>query len=108
NVVGLTDAAERRLRFDPFTEVGFEVASGMNSFGFDHAGVERVYANLAGAEFLGKYAGDGVDGALGGGVHRRVGWRDGANAGADVDNAAAFWPDKFHGLLGDQQKAQYV
>ena len=47
----------------------------MHSFRFDHAGVDGVYANLPRTQFLGKYAGDGVDGSLSGGVPELFGGR---------------------------------
>jgi len=38
DVVGLTDAAQRRLRFHGFLKVRSGDAGGMKAFGFDHAG----------------------------------------------------------------------
>src|SRR5271165_656516 len=80
----------------------------MYAFSQDQAGVDGVHANLASTQFLGEDGGDGVNGGLGGGVHRSVRRQQGADARTDVDDAAAFGADEFHGFLGGEQQAEYV
>ena len=106
NVLGLTDAAERRGGDSPLGEVGFGVlaedAFGVCAFGFYKAGVEGVDANFACAEFAGEDAGDGVDCALGCGVNGTVRRRDARYDRADVDNAGAFFEVLDRGLSDEE------
>lgn len=52
DVVGLTDAAQRRLRFHGFVKIRSGDAGGMKAFRFDHAGVQRIHADPARPEFF--------------------------------------------------------
>jgi hypothetical protein len=72
DVAGLADAAERGRASHFLLEVAADEAGGVDAFGLDHAGVERVDANLAGSELLRERAGDGVHRALGGAVDEAV------------------------------------
>ena len=96
------------MRLDPFAEIALDEAGSVHTFCFNHAGVERVDPDLARTQLLGEHSGDGVDGAFGRRVNRGIGWRDAADAGADVDDAAAFRPDQFHRFLRCQQQSQHV
>jgi AraC family transcriptional regulator of adaptative response/methylated-DNA-[protein]-cysteine methyltransferase len=53
-VVGRCGQAE--FRFSLLLKVAADEAGGVHAFGFDHAGVQRVDANLAGAELAGQSA----------------------------------------------------
>src|SRR4051794_31319261 len=50
DVVRLTDAAERRLRFHHFAEVAFGDSRGMKPLGFHHARVQGIHPDLFRAE----------------------------------------------------------
>jgi len=52
DIVGLADAAERGLRFNRFLEVAAGDPRGVETFGLDHAGIQRVDADLSRAEFF--------------------------------------------------------
>jgi hypothetical protein len=97
--LGLADAAERGAGDYFLVEVAAEEAGGVDAFGFDHAGVEGVDANLLRPSSWASEPVIGVDGALGGAV-------DGAGRhavggyGADVDDAAA--------IRGEVESASWV
>ncbi len=52
DVIGLADAAQGRIGDRLLMEVAADEAGGVDAFGFDHARVERVDADLLGSEFL--------------------------------------------------------
>ena len=54
DVLRLTDPAQWCLRNDHFVEIAFDNSRGMNSFGLNHAGVDRIDTNFPRAEFLGE------------------------------------------------------
>src|SRR5712671_3001062 len=91
DVFGLSGATQRRLADQFFLPVRTDEAGAHGAFGLDDAGVDGVHADLLWSEFAGENAGDSVDRAFGAGVHRAVRRRDAADAGADVDNAGAFF-----------------
>src|SRR5580658_2395994 len=108
DVVGLADEAQRGLRLNKFAEITFHEACGVDAFGLDHPGVDGIDADLARAEFLGKRAGDDVDGALGGGVDGGVGRSQPADRGADIDDAAALIREELERFLGGEKQAEDV
>src|SRR5918996_4533248 len=107
DVVGLAHAAERRLRLDHLLEGASGQTGGIHPLGLDHAGVDRVHANLPRAELLGQDARDGIDGALRRGVDHGVRWAEGADTRADVDDAPPLGPHVLHRFLRDQQQAEH-
>ncbi len=70
DVLRLADAAERGFDYDLLLEVAADEAGGMDTFGFDHAGVDGVHPNLARSKLFGEGDGDGVDCAFGCAVDR--------------------------------------
>jgi len=107
DILGLSDAAEWRFVFDLLLEVAADEACGVDAFGFDHAGVDGVDANLTRAKFLGKRDGYGVDRAFGGAINR-CGADAAGRDGADVDNASASGIEVFESGLGGEQEAEDV
>src|SRR5277367_868748 len=101
DIVGLSRAAEGRLGDETLLEIRADEARGGGAFGFYDSGVDGIDANFLGAEFPGKHAGDGVDGAFSGGIDRRIRRSDAADAGADVDDAGAFAEMLGGGLGGE-------
>src|SRR5439155_15220695 len=59
DVLRLSDAAKRRLRFDLLAEITAGYPGGMHAFGFDHAGVDRVDADVARPQLFGQRPGHG-------------------------------------------------
>src|SRR5262249_13315242 len=100
--------AEWRTGLYPFAEIALVETLRLHAFGFDQPRVDGVDANLARAKLLCEYAGDRVHGSLGSGVHRGIRRIDGADAGADVDDAAALGADQLHGFPGGEQQAEHV
>src|SRR6202012_2399798 len=105
DVFRLAGATERGVRDRVVFEVRARDSRRLNAFGDGQARVYGVDANLFGAEFLGKDAGDGVDCTLGPGVDGRIGGRQLADDRADVDNASAFGREEFYRCFGGEQKA---
>src|SRR5262249_11970458 len=54
DVLRLTDAAERRLRFRLPLEVARDNPGGMSPFGLDHARIDGIDTDLARSQLLGK------------------------------------------------------
>ena len=52
--------------------VAFGDAGGVKAFGFDHAGIDGVDADFAGAQFLGERPRDGIHRGFGRAVNRTV------------------------------------
>ena len=71
NVVGLAYAAERCVGLQLLLEVAADEPRGVDAFGFNHAGIQRVDANLSRTELLGECPGDGVHCAFGSAVNGR-------------------------------------
>src|SRR5438105_4150931 len=103
NIAGLTDASEWGLGDRSRLEVRADNARAMRAFGLDHAGIQRVDADLLRAELAGEHAGDSVDRALGAGVNRAVRRCDATGNGADIDDAGAF-AEVLEGCLRREQK----
>ena len=80
----------------------------MYAFGFHQAWIDRVDADLAGAEFLGQDASDGVDGALGCGVDDAVRRSQAADRGTDIDDAAPLRADQLRRFLGAEDQPENV
>jgi hypothetical protein len=74
DVGGVTDAAQRRLRLDRFVEVHANETGGVNAFGFDHARIQGVHADLAQSKLLRERL-DDIDGPLRGAVNGGAGRR---------------------------------
>ncbi len=89
DVVRLADAAERCLGNETGFHLRSDDAGGVRAFGLDHAGKNRVDADLARAELIGEHAGDRVHRALAAGIDGRLGGEDGGHGGGDVDDAGA-------------------
>src|SRR5262245_6844573 len=70
NVLRLPDAAERRRSFDLLAHVAYRDASRVRALRLDHAGVDRVDADSARAEFLRERTGDRIHRSLGAAVNR--------------------------------------
>src|SRR5260370_14317171 len=107
NVIDLTNAPQRGLRYSSRLQVGADEACGVYAFGLDHAGADGVDPALLRAKLFGKDASDGVDRALRCGVHRAVWRRQAAGHRADVDDAGAF-AEVFHGSLRGEQETEDV
>ena len=107
NIAGLTDASERGLGDRSRLEVRADNAGAVRAFGLDHAGIQRVDADLLWAELAGEHAGDGVDRALGARVNRAVRKCDATGNGTDIDDAAAF-AEVLDGCLRREQKTEHV
>jgi hypothetical protein len=60
NIAGLTDASQRGLGDRSRLEARAEKAGTVRAFGLDHAGIQRIDADLLRTELAGKHAGDGV------------------------------------------------
>src|SRR5580658_1849416 len=86
DVAGLADAAKRGAGNYFLVEVAADEAGGVDAFGFDHPGIERVDANLLAAKFLGKRLRHGIYSALGGAVDRGCAYAVRSDR-ADVDDA---------------------
>ena len=85
-------------------------AGGVYAFGFDHAGIDGVDADLLRAQVPWPATRViGVDGALGGAVdRRRSASAERADHGTDVDDAAAVGVEVLDGFLRGQQQAEHV
>ena len=83
-------------------------AQGLCTFGFDHAGIDGVDADLARAKFFGQHAGDAVDRPLGARINRRVRRRQGGDSRTDIDDAAARVTEQLDGLTSRQKQAEDV
>src|ERR1700739_2521342 len=108
NIVGLADATERGLRFDPLPEVACDETAGMRAFRFDHAGIDGIDADLARPQFLSEHSSDGVNSGFGGYVGGSVRREGGADAGANVDDAAAFGANELDRFFGGEQEAEHI
>src|SRR4051794_22474788 len=60
DILRLTDAPERGLRFDLLAEIARDDV--LRALSFDHAGIDRVHADFARPEFLGENTRERVDG----------------------------------------------
>src|ERR1043166_5219869 len=88
DVLGLADAAQRRLRFGLLAHLALGDAGSVDAFGFDHAGIDRVDSNAARAEFLRERARDRIDRTFGAAVNRSAGDAQRADDGTDVDDTS--------------------
>ncbi len=110
DVLRPTDAAERGLgdhlaaKFAPVRGD----AGRCGAFRLDHAGVDRVHADLARPQLLGQRPGHRVHGGLGGAVDRGIRDPIGTGQRADVDDAAAVGADVLDGFLRRQDQAEHV
>ncbi len=80
----------------------------MRAFGFHHAGVNGIHANLARAQFVGQTARGRVDGGFGAAVDRRIGKWHGGGYRTDVDHCTAVGTEMFGGLLRGEQQTEHV
>ena len=80
----------------------------VQAFGFDHARVDRIDANLARAKLLGQRLGDRIDGRLGAAIDRGGGDRRMGHDRADVDDRAAGRAEMLGGFLRSQDQAEHV
>ena len=78
------------------------------AFGFDQARVQRVDTNLPRAELLRERDRQGVDGGLGGAVHRSAADGHRSDDRADVDNRSAGRVEMPDGFLRGEQQSQHV
>jgi len=108
DVVGLTDAAQRRLRFHGFLKIRSGDAGGMKTFRLDHTGVQRIHPDPARPEFFRERTGDGIDRCFRGGVDGPAGLRAHGCDGTDVDDASAVRAEGFGCFLRDEEKAEHV
>src|ERR1700759_1303730 len=88
-------------------EVGADEAGSMHAFGFNHAGVERVDANVSRTQFLRQSERRGVNCAFGCTVHSRSGYAASCNR-SDVDDAATFWIEALECCLRCEQKSENI
>jgi hypothetical protein len=108
DVGGLGDAAERSGLLDLPAELAFGDAAGVEPFGFHHAGVQGVDADLLRTEFEGQGDRDGVYGGLRCAIDAARGHGHGADDGTDVDDGAAFGADVLDGFLDGEEEAEDV
>src|SRR6478735_3996223 len=69
DVIGLADAPQGCGGDDGLVKIGADEAGRMHALGFDHARVERIDADFAGAELLRERFREGIDRAFGGTVN---------------------------------------
>src|SRR5436190_9624334 len=108
DILRLTDATERRLRFDALLHVTSSNAGGVDAFGLDHAGINRVDANFAGSQFFRERARQRIDRPFGAAVNSSLGNAHLRDYGTDVDNASAGGTEQLRGGLRREQQAENV
>ena len=90
DVANHASATQWRLSDQVLFQIRTYDAATVCALGLNHTGIDGVDADLLRSELAGEHTGDGVQRALGAGVNRGIRRRQAANAGADVDDAAAF------------------
>ena len=89
-------------------EVATDEARGVNAFGFDHSGIDRVYPDLLWSKLLGEHVGYGIDCTLRRRVDGGCGWVQRAGSRADIDHATALGAEVLRGFLRSQEEAENV
>src|SRR4029453_7900152 len=107
DVIGLADATEGSLTDDRCWKIRSDKSGGVRALGFDHAGVDRVDADLLCTKLPREHTGDRVDGALCAGVDGAVRRRDACDARTYVDDARSF-AEILDRRLRDEQKPEHV
>src|SRR6185369_4176494 len=105
---GQSGAAERRLRHRLLLEVASHNSRRMHTFGYHHARIDPIDADVTRTELVGKRLGYRIDSAFGGAVDRGRRRRLGARQRADVDDAAALAAEILRRLLGRQDEPEDV
>ena len=108
DVLRLGDSSERGEGFCPGAEIALSDAGGVQSFGFYHAGVDGIYADFPGAQFLRERNGNGIDRHFGGAVDGGVGNGHWSYDGTDVDDGTPGRTHELYGFLGGEKEAEYV
>src|SRR5262249_12186595 len=108
DVLCSADPAQRRLRLRVPLEVAADDPRAMGPFRLDHAGIDRIDANLARSQLLGERPRDGINRRLGGAIDCAGRRRESADDRADIDDAAAAGAEVLHRLLGGQDQTEHV
>src|SRR5580700_5174992 len=102
----MTNSAERNSRDERLEAI--DESRGMCALGFNRAGIDRVDADSALAEFLREGPSQPVHGRLSRVVNRRPNGRRGADNRAEVDNAATLRSEVVERFLRGKDKAQNI
>src|SRR6266481_5915550 len=108
NVVCLSDAAERCLRFKHFPHIAFSVTAGYGSFCYYLAGVDGIDADFSRSEFLRQSARDRIHCALRRVVNHRSGRSQRTGKRTDVNDASAIRIEVLECFLSGKKHSENV